>query len=199
MSITKIQIKHRFTAAVLFECDAPDGLASGLHTRYALERAAKARADLAGANLARADLAGANLARADLAGANLAWANLAGADLARADLAGANLAWADLAWANLAWAYLARADLAGARLIGERPIFQIGPIGSRCAYFTSYLTDQGIKLRAGCFFGTVAEFREKLCEEHGANKHANEYDAALTLIQAHADLWMPAEVEQSTV
>jgi len=149
MSITKIQIKHRFTAAVLFECDAPDGLASGLHTRHALERAAKARADLAGADLARADLAGANLA--------------------------------------------------GARLIGERPVFQIGPIGSRCAYFTSYLTDQGIKLRAGCFFGTVAEFREKLCEEHGANKHANEYDAALTLIQAHADLWMPAEVEQSTV
>ena len=74
------QIKHRFTGAVLFECEVPDNIESGLRTRHALEKAAAARANLARANLARANLAGANLADADLGGANLAGANLAGAD-----------------------------------------------------------------------------------------------------------------------
>jgi hypothetical protein len=35
----KHQIKHRYTDAVLFECDVPDDVESGLRTRYALERA----------------------------------------------------------------------------------------------------------------------------------------------------------------
>ena len=39
---------------VLFECDVPDGLESGLAMRHALEKA-----NLARANLADADLAGA--------------------------------------------------------------------------------------------------------------------------------------------
>jgi len=74
----KHQIKHRYTDAVLFECELPDGTPSGLATRHALERAVSD-----GANLAGADLYGANLD-----GANLYVANLAGADLARADLYG---------------------------------------------------------------------------------------------------------------
>jgi hypothetical protein len=119
------QITNRWTGAVLFECEVPDGLDSGMAMRHALERAVEARANLARAdladanlaraNLARADLAGANLARADLAGANLAGANLAGANLAGANLAGAYLADANLADANLAGAYLADANLAGAK------------------------------------------------------------------------------------
>ena len=59
---------------ILFECDVPDGLESGLAMRHALEKA-----NLAGAKLADAKLADANLARANLAGAYLADANLAGA------------------------------------------------------------------------------------------------------------------------
>jgi hypothetical protein len=110
---TKHAIKHRYTDAVLFECDVPDGVESGMRARYVLERAVEARANLARANLAGANLAGAYLARANLAGANLAGANLAGANLARANLTDANLA-----GANLADAYLARANLAGANLAG---------------------------------------------------------------------------------
>ena len=132
------QIKHRFTAAVLFEAeidcaaDTRDGIKLGLAVRVAVKADANlaganlagaylARADLAGAYLADANLAGAYLARADLAGANLAGAYLADANLADADLAGANLARASLAGAyladaNLADANLARADLAGAYL-----------------------------------------------------------------------------------
>lgn len=60
----KHQIKHRYTDTVLFECDVPDNVESGLRTRYALERAYLARANLAYANLAGAYLEGANLAGA---------------------------------------------------------------------------------------------------------------------------------------
>ena len=70
----KIQIKHRWTGAVLFE-----GRFGSL--RLCVEAAAKAGANLARANLAGANLAGANLARANLADANLARANLARAKL----------------------------------------------------------------------------------------------------------------------
>jgi uncharacterized protein YjbI with pentapeptide repeats len=98
----KHQITNRYSGAVIFECDVPKDMASGLRTRHVLEKAVEAHANLAGANLAGANLAGANLAGANLAGANLADANLAGANLADANLAHANLADAYLAGANLA-------------------------------------------------------------------------------------------------
>ena len=50
----KIQIRHRDTNAVLFECEAPDDLHSGLHMRHALEKAVEAHADLRGADLSGA-------------------------------------------------------------------------------------------------------------------------------------------------
>jgi uncharacterized protein YjbI with pentapeptide repeats len=68
------KITNRYTGAALFECDVPDDIEAGLRTRFALEKATGARANLAGAYLA-----GANLAGAYLAGANLADAYLAGA------------------------------------------------------------------------------------------------------------------------
>ena len=112
-----------------------------------------------------------------------------GANLVRANLYGASLYGANLAEANLDGASLDGASLDGASLAGERPIFMIGPIGSRCAYFTSYNTEKGIMLRAGCFFGTVDEFTEKLSKEHQDNDHAKEYLAALELIKCHASIW----------
>lgn len=51
----KHQIKHRFTNAVLFECDVPDDVESGLATRHALEKAVVSGADLRGADLRGAD------------------------------------------------------------------------------------------------------------------------------------------------
>jgi hypothetical protein len=123
-----IQIRHRFTDAVLFECEAPDGLDSGLRMRHALEKAVESRADLRGANLRGADLRGAdlrganlrgaNLRGADLRGANLRDANLGGANLGDADLRGANLGGADLRGANLGGANLGGANLRGANLRG---------------------------------------------------------------------------------
>ena len=133
----KHPIKHRYTGAVLFEADIPDGTPSGLVVRAALEQATKARAYLAGA-------------------------------------------------------YLAGAYLAGADLAGERPIFQVGPIGSRSAYLVAYLTEQGVMLKTGCFIGSVESFKANLQAEHGDNQHAQEYRAALDLIDVHARLWTPS-------
>ena len=136
----KHQIKHRQTDAVLFECEVPDMVASGMATRHALEQATKAGAYLDGANLDGANLDG---------------------------------------------------EL---KLIGGRPVFQVGPIGSRCSIFTAYITNQGLRVTAGCFKQkTVEEFRVKLIEEHDTNKHRLEYEAALTMIEVHAEIWTPKE------
>ena len=170
MSTIKHQIKH-INGSVLFEAGIPADTPSGLATRAALEKAVSA-----GANLAGAYLAGAYLDRANLAGANLDGANLAGANLAGANLDGANLD---------------GANLAGAYLVGKRPILQIGPLGSRCAYLVSYITAAGIKVRAGCFFGTLEEFEAACAKTHGDNEHGKEYAAAVVMIRAHAALWMP--------
>ena len=53
----KHQIRHRFTDAVLFECDVPECVqASSMTTRYKLEKAVKDGANLPGASLRGANL-----------------------------------------------------------------------------------------------------------------------------------------------
>ena len=76
---------------VLFECEVPNGLESGLAMRYALETAVAANRNLSGAYLRDAYLSGANLIGANLSGANLIGANLSGANLRDVNLSGANL------------------------------------------------------------------------------------------------------------
>lgn len=152
--------------------------------------------NLRGANLEGVNLEGVNLRGANLSGANLGWANLRGACLDGAyldgaNLDGANLDGANLGWANLGGAYLDGAYLDDKKLIGKRPILMIGPIGSRSDYFLAYLTDAGVYLQTGCFFGSVEKFSAKCIEAHGDNEHAQEYAAALELIACHARLWAP--------
>lgn len=59
--MTTIQIKHRHGGEVLYECDTPEGMESGLIMRHALEKAAAAKADLSHADLSDADLRYADL------------------------------------------------------------------------------------------------------------------------------------------
>ena len=212
MRTVTVEIKSRWNEGVLFRAEVDASTDANLRVRAAVEIAVKSganlacanlvgasltRADLTGADLTGADLTGADLTRAFLAEANLTGAFLAGAFLAGANLTGANLAGANLAGASLAGASLTGADLDGASLddnsvmVGERPILQIGPIGSGSRYFVAYLTTTGIRLRAGCFFGTRKEFEAQLSVTHEDNLHAQEYRAALALIDAHARLWMP--------
>ena len=178
----KITIKHRHTDAVLFEYQpTAEQQASGIAMRTALEAATKGGVYLGGANLE-----GANLDRAYMRGAYMGGAYLEGACLRGANMGGAYLGGACLRGANLDGAYLD-----GKKLVGERPILMIGPIGSRSDYFTAYMTDAGVYLRTGCFFGPVDKFRAALKDEHGDSVHAHEYAAALDLIACHARLWAP--------
>ena len=103
--MSTIQIKHRLTGFVLFECKAPADLDSGLHLRYALEKAMQSDAYLRDADLSGAYLGGANLSGANLSGAYLCDANLSGAYLIGANLSCANLRDAYLIGANLRDAY----------------------------------------------------------------------------------------------
>jgi len=112
------QIKHHLSGAVLFECEVPDEIASGLRTRHVLEKAVGTGAVLTGADLTGAVLTGAVLTGAVLAGAFLTDAVLTGADLTGADLAGAFLTGAFLRGAVLTDADLTGAVLTGAFLAG---------------------------------------------------------------------------------
>ena len=99
--MTTVQIKHRWTDAVLFECAVPDDVSSGSATRHALEKAVACGADLRDADLRGADLSDADLRDAYLRGADLRDADLRGAYLRGADLSGADLRGADLSDADL--------------------------------------------------------------------------------------------------
>ena len=84
-----IKILSRWTDDVLFECETPESLESGLHMRHALGKAVSSRANLSGANLSGANLSGTDLSGANLSGAYLSGANLSGTDLSDAYLSGA--------------------------------------------------------------------------------------------------------------
>ncbi len=186
----KIIIKHRFTGGVLFEyAPTAEEQSSGLAMRAALEKAARECAYLCDAYLCGADLCGANLR-----GAYLRGAYLRGADLRGADLRGAYLCGADLRDADLRGAYLCGADLGGGvKLVGDRPLLVIGPIGSRSDYLQAYITSAGLRISTGCFrLGTRDAFESAIDKTHGDSAHGREYRATLALIDAHAAEWTPA-------
>ena len=172
---TNVQIKHRFTGYVLFECDVPEDQI-GMAMRHALEAANLSGANLSGANLSganlfganlsganlsRANLSGADLSRADLSGANLSGADLSRADLSRADLSGANLSGADLSGANLSGANLFGANLSGAEVDGEE--ITIAPISIDGLEWVVSITD-GF-MRIGCQRHAHADWVAFSCDE----------------------------------
>ena len=190
-----MKILNSYTNKVIFENDTPT-------IKETVEAAVKSDANLIDANLRGADLSGANLR-----GANLSGANLSGADLSEANLSGANLSGANLSGANLIGAYLRDANLSGAdlseadlseanqkiTLIGKRPLFSIGAIGSRSDYLYAYLTDHGVRVRTGCFLGTLEMFAAAVDEKHKDSIHGAEYRAAIEMIKIHAELWTPED------
>jgi hypothetical protein len=44
-------------------------------------------------------------------------------------------------------------------------------------------------IKAGCFNGTLEEFKAAVVETHGESNHAQEYLLAIQLIELHAKLW----------
>ena len=111
-----VEIKSRWTGAVLFAAAIAADTPPELHMKAAVEMAVKARANLSDANLWGANLSDANLSDAYLSRANLSDANLSDAYLSRANLSGAYLSGANLSDANLWGANLSGANLSGANL-----------------------------------------------------------------------------------
>jgi hypothetical protein len=109
----------------------------------------------------------------------------------RAYLRCADLGGADPRGADLRGAKLTAGDGTGLLTVGPRPVLQIGPIGSRADTLTSFLTDHGVHVRAGCFWDTLAAFMAAVAKKHERNDHAHEYAAAVALIQMHARPWTP--------
>lgn len=119
-------------------------------------------------------------------------ADLRGSDLSGSDLRGSDLSFADLRGSDLRGAYLY-----GNRLVGERPLLLIGPIGSRDDYLSAWLADAGVMVTAGCFHGTLDEFRAAVEATHGNNEHGREYAAAIAMIEAHAAVWAEPAVAEA--
>ena len=70
-------------------------------------------------------------------------------------------------------------------------------MGSRCAYTTfAYSKDKCIKVRCGCFFGTIDEFLDKVKETHGDSKHAMVYRAAIEVAKAQIEITDDGEQEE---
>ena len=116
-----------------------------------------------GANLGGADLSWANLGGANLGGANLSGANLSGADLCGANLGGANLGGENVA------RLIARAD----RMDGYQ-------------FMALELEGGGFKIKAGCRWFTIPEFRAHTDAEYpGTDKHRETNDI-LDFIEARA-------------
>ena len=120
--------------------------------------------NLSGAYLIGADLSGADLSRADLSGADLRGADLIGADLSGADLSRVNLNDADLSGADLIGADLSGANLSGAYLSGAKNIFIFNKENGRTCYAVRH--EIGLMIKAGCFWGTLAEFEAQCLSEY---------------------------------
>jgi hypothetical protein len=83
-----------------------------------------------------------------------------------------------------------------ARVSGDAHYLLIGRIGSR-ADTTTFTRDKAgtIYVSCGCFYGTIAEFRAKVRETHGDNKHGRVYQAAADLAELQIDT-SPIEDEE---
>ena len=124
----KIEIRNKFTHAILFEAECGA-------LRMAVELAVKGDANLIDADLRNADLSGADLRNANLNGANLRNANLIGANLSDACLSGA---------------YLRDANLGGASIIDAGQ-------DKRGYRFVAIQHGGAVMVQAGCRWFTLAE------------------------------------------
>ena len=136
-----------------------------LHTVDAdtLIRADLRRADLSGADLTGTNLCGASLCGAYLTGADLSGADLSVADLTRADLRGATI------YADKLDRLLARAT----RLDGEE-------------FFLFALQEGSPKIKAGCRWMTIVEYRDHVATEYPNTEKARETLDILNFFEARA-------------
>ena len=128
-------------------------------------------------------LRGAYLYIANLNGADLYGANLNGADLRGADLTGASLS-----RANLTGAYLGRANLNGATM-GEDKLSCLMARATRSDGFEFFLfaLQAGLpKIKAGCRWMTIPDYRAHVAEKYPDTDNAQETLDILNFFEARA-------------
>ena len=73
-----------------------------------------------------------------------------------------------------------------ARVCGNADIATISGFGSEYRTTTFFRTkNDEIAVKCGCFYGTLAEFREKVKETHGDTRYAKEYLMIADLMEMH--------------
>ena len=73
-----------------------------------------------------------------------------------------------------------------AEVYGDADIATISGFGSEYRTTTFFRTkNDEIAVKCGCFYGTLAEFREKVKETHGDNRYAKEYLMIADLMEMH--------------
>ena len=76
-----------------------------------------------------------------------------------------------------------------ARVCGNADYLVVGPIGSRNSFTTLFrCNDKSVKVKCGCFYGTMDEFAAKVTATHGDNAHAKAYRAVIELAKVKFDL-----------
>ncbi len=76
-----------------------------------------------------------------------------------------------------------------ARVCGNADYITIKGLGSVCRNTTIFRTKgKNIAVKCGCFYGTLAEFVDKVKETHGNSKFAKEYLALIDLVKIHFEL-----------
>jgi hypothetical protein len=182
--------------SVSIQCDplATLGVKLGLAARAAYQ---------SGASLDGARLDGASLDGASLDGARLDGARLVGASLVGARLDGASLDGASLVGARLDGASLVGARLDGALVCGEA-VTRLLACASRLqdpyVFYAFELQAGGVKIKAGCRWFTVAEYRAHVAATYGGTAKGRETSDILDFIEARcraqdAPLDPPIEAE----
>lgn len=182
-----MKIKHRYTGTVLHTVDA-DTLTWVDLTEANLSGAGLRVANLTGAYLTGADLYGADLYGAELSGADLTRADLTGADLTGANLTGAYLRGAYLTAANLTGADLSRADLRGATIDTDR-LDRLLARATRLdghEFFLFALQDGSTKIKAGCRWMTIPDYRAHVARMYPDTDQAQETLDILNFFEARA-------------
>lgn len=75
-----------------------------------------------------------------------------------------------------------------AEVCGKADYITIKGLGSKYRNTTIFKTKENIAVKCGCFYGTLAEFVDKVKETHGNSKFAKEYLALIDLVKIHFEL-----------
>jgi hypothetical protein len=66
---------------------------------------------------------------------------------------------------------------------------QIGPGGSSGRMLYAIRHDDGLRIKTGCFWGTIDEFRAAVNEKAANDPHRQYYTAVLALLLVQQALW----------